>query len=109
MSVVRHMFYGSWDIEFDAAFIFGFEPRKGQGQANNANFKMENVVPKTCLSCLVLSQDSKKCHLFSRTTIRDAEKNHSKSVTLSHLHFYHCTGKNDIALICCVFLVVQGS
>ena len=48
--------------------IFKFDPRKGQLQVKlgqiKSNFKIQNFLTKTCLSCAVLSQDSNNVICF---------------------------------------------
>ena len=69
ISVVRHMFYGSFGTQNTmVAFIFRFDPRKGQYKVKlgqkRSNFQNQNFHLKTCLSCPVLSQDSKNVIYF---------------------------------------------
>ena len=71
MNVVWHMLYesfGTWKLM--VAFIFKFGLRKGQCQAKldqiSSIFQMQHFLTKTCLSCPVLSQDSKNVYFHVR-------------------------------------------
>ena len=64
-------------------FFFKFDPRKGQIEVKlgqiRPNFKIEYFVPKTCLSCVVLSQDSKNVNYF-----------YVRQIKMSNIAFQKC-------------------
>ena len=69
MSVVRHMIYGAFGTHNTmVAFIFRIDPRKGQYKVKLCQkgqiFKIKKQTSKTCLSCQVLSQNSKKSVIY---------------------------------------------
>ena len=73
------MFYGLFGTQNSmVTFISKFDQTKGELQVKlgqfRSNFKIRNIVTKVCLSCAVLSQNPKKCHLFLCTAIRNAKK-----------------------------------
>ena len=70
MSVVRHMFFGSFGRQnLMVAFIFMFCLRKGQYQVKSgqirSNFQIQNFLTEACLFFPVLSQDFKNVIYFT--------------------------------------------
>ena len=69
LSVVRHMFYGSFGTRNSmVTLIFKIDQRKGQLQVKlsqiRSNFKLQSFITKICPSCAVLSRDSKTKFIF---------------------------------------------
>ena len=88
LSVVWHMFYGSFGTQNSMTFIFKFDPRKGQFQVKLgqiwSNFKIPFFLQK--FACLVqFCLRIKKRRLFLCTTIINA-KITFQNVTSSPLH-----------------------
>ena len=54
-------------------FIIDLIQWKVKVSSNKVNSQNSNFRTETCLSCLVLSQDSKKCHSFARATNKKAK------------------------------------
>ena len=112
LSVVRHMFHGSFGTQnLTVTLIFEFDPRKGQlgvkiGQIGS-NFKIQNFLTKTCLSCGNLSQDSKNVIYFCVRQLEIPKSVFRKcDVSTFTCFFGHCTAKNkDIALKFCMPVV----
>ena len=96
MSVVRHILYGSFVTQNTmVAFIFSFDPRKGQRKVKISQKRStdQTFLLKTCLYCPVLSQNSKNVIFYVRQF--KMPKIALKKVTSSTLPvFYHCTAKN---------------
>ena len=112
MAVVRHMFYGSFGTQNTmVAFIFGFDPRKGQYKVKlgqkRSNFQNQNFLLKTNLSCPVLSQDSKNVIYFYVRQLEMPKIAFQKSDVITFIWFFdHCTAKyKDIALKFCMYVV----
>ena len=106
------MFYGSFGTHNSmVAFIFKFEPRKGQlhvkqGQITS-NFKIQNFLIQICLSCADLSQNSKNVIYFYVQQLEMQKIAFQKCDVITFTWFSgHCTAKNkDIALKFCVRVV----
>ena len=100
MSVVRHVFYGSFGTQKSmVAFISKFDPRKGEFQVNKSNkvkFQNQNFLTKTCLSYPMLSQDSKNVIYFY---LRQLEMpNMPLKKWRHHLYLVFCTAKKEIGI-----------
>ena len=82
-----HVLWVFWDAEFDGHL------RKGQSQVklgqNVWNFRFQNFLTETCLSCPGLSQDSKNVIYFD---VRQLE---------------HCISKSDVITSTCIFTIAQ--
>ena len=99
------MFYGSFGTQNTmVAFIFRFDPRKGQYKVKlgqkMSNFQNQNFHLKTCLSCPVLSQDSKNVIYFYVRQLEMSKIAFQKSDVINFTCFFdHRTAKfKDIAL-----------
>ena len=110
LSVVRR--YGSFKMQNSmVAFIFKFGPRNGQFQVKlgqiRSNFKIQDFPSKTCLSCKVLSQDSKTVIYFYVRQLEMPKIALQKCDVITSTRFFgHCTAKNkDIALKLCMWVV----
>ena len=105
MTVVRHMFYGPFGTQSTmVTFIFRFHTRKGQYKVKlgqkRSNFQNQNFILKPCLSCPVLSQDSKYVIYFYVRQLQIPKIAFQKSGVIAFTRFFgDCTAKNeDIAL-----------
>ena len=82
---VTHVLWVIWSVEFDGDTHFHIWPkvRSSSGQ-RRSNFETQKFLFKTCLSCPVLSQDSKKVICFDVGQL-EMPKMRFKKVTSSPL------------------------
>ena len=106
------MFYGSFGTQNSlVTVIFKFYQRKGQIPVKLdqiwSNFKIQNFLTQVCLSCAVLSQDSKKCHLVFVQQLEMPKIALQKCDAITFAWFRgHCTSKNkDVAAKFCMRVV----
>ena len=71
-----HVLWVIWNAEYDGGIHLRLDLRKGQYKVKlgqkSSNFHNQNCHLKTCLSCPVLSQDSRNV-IFLRTAIRNVK------------------------------------
>ena len=109
-----HVLFVIYDAEFDGDTHFEIYPRIGQLQVKLgqicSNFKIQNFLTKLCLSCAVLSQDSKNVIYFHVWQLEMSISHMWRHRLYLFFFFGHCTAKNkDIAFKFCLHVFVCTS
>ena len=118
MTVVRHMFYGSYGTQNTmVAFIIRFGPRKGQYKVKlgqiRSDFQNQHFLAKACLSCRVSSQDCKNAICFYLRQLETPKIAFRKADVITFTNFVdHCTANNkkycfEIWYVCYLCVALQ--